>query len=387
MKNSIIRFRYSIIALLMIVINGVGALASTPWTVNPNDYRYDMTVYLDVKIDSEQMDYSKYEVAAFYGNECRGIAEPLSLGNDKECLYLRIRSNVESGEAMTFRYFDRETDEIVMIPGVSIQFESNGLIGYPSNPFIINIGDGIFFELTLSAGIGGIVDQTSGSYAEGTELTITATSSEGYSFVQWSDGNTDNPRKLTIDQDITLEAEFKVNSYSLVYMVDGELYKEYLVEYGSNIAAEVNPEKEGYTFSGWEGLPETMPAHDVTVIGSFSINSYLLSIYLNGELISSEMVEYGSKIEIQDPEVPDGMKFVGWTDIIPEYMPAHDVEIHGTYEEVSSVAFTGLEENIEVTVYDMKGCLLHHGVPWVEAKDLLPDGIYMVNGIKLMIRH
>lgn len=314
----------------MIVINGVVALASTPWTVNPNDYRYDMTVYLNVKIDSEQMDYSKYEVAAFYGNECRGIAEPLSLGNGKECLYLRIRSNVESGEAMTFKYYDKETEKVFSVPGVSIQFESNGLIGYPSSPYLIEISDTEYFELTLSAGSGGTVDQTSESYAEGTKLTITATPLEGYSFAQWSDGNTDNPRTLIINQDMTLEAEFKVNSYSLVYLVDGKPYKEYLVEYGSEITIEAEPEKEGYTFSGWDEVPEAMPAHDVTVNGTFSVNSYMAVFKIGDEVIKTKTIVYGNPVEAPEAPAKEGHTFAGWQEV-PETMPAHDIEVIGSY--------------------------------------------------------
>ena len=37
---------------------------------------------------------------------------------------------------------------------------------------------------------------------------ITATANVGYYFVQWSDGNTDNPRTLTLTQDTVLTAEF-----------------------------------------------------------------------------------------------------------------------------------------------------------------------------------
>ena len=66
MKNSIIKFRHSIIALLMIVVNGVGAFASTPWTVNPGDYRYDMSLYLDVIFAVAEMDYSQYDVAVLW---------------------------------------------------------------------------------------------------------------------------------------------------------------------------------------------------------------------------------------------------------------------------------------------------------------------------------
>ena len=48
----------------------------------------------------------------------------------------------------------------------------------------------------------------SGSYAQGTIVTISATPYSGYQFVQWSDGNTDNPRNITVDIDLALTAQF-----------------------------------------------------------------------------------------------------------------------------------------------------------------------------------
>ena len=38
---------------------------------------------------------------------------------------------------------------------------------------------------------------------------MTATPSEGYEFVRWSDGNTENPRTVTVTQDSMLVAEFE----------------------------------------------------------------------------------------------------------------------------------------------------------------------------------
>jgi hypothetical protein len=43
------------------------------------------------------------------------------------------------------------------------------------------------------------------------------------------------------------------------------------VEYGATITPEPAPNKEGYDFSGWDNVPETMPAHDVTVYGSLTV--------------------------------------------------------------------------------------------------------------------
>ena len=60
-----------------------------------------------------------------------------------------------------------------------------------------------------------------------------------------------------------------IPEYALTYMVDGEVYKTYSLEEDDAITPEADPVKEGYTFSGWSEIPETMPAHDVTVTGSF----------------------------------------------------------------------------------------------------------------------
>ena len=73
-----------------------------------------------------------------------------------------------------------------------------------------------------------------GTYPQGTEVTLTATAAEGYHFVQWSDGNTDNPRTITVTADVTLAAEFASNTTtglaavtaSPVYAVDGRIVCE-----------------------------------------------------------------------------------------------------------------------------------------------------------------
>ncbi|MBR4644751.1 MAG: leucine-rich repeat protein [Bacteroidaceae bacterium] len=64
-----------------------------------------------------------------------------------------------------------------------------------------------------------------------------------------------------------------ITDYKIVYVIDGEEFK--IVEYGVGdvITPEPTPTKEGYTFSGWSEIPETMPAHDVIVTGYFIMNS------------------------------------------------------------------------------------------------------------------
>lgn len=58
-------------------------------------------------------------------------------------------------------------------------------------------------------------------------------------------------------------------TYTLTYVVDGEVYSSYDVVEGQEITPEAAPSKVGYAFSGWSEIPETMPAEDVTITGSF----------------------------------------------------------------------------------------------------------------------
>lgn len=219
MNTSITKHRNALIALLMILLNGAGASASTPWEVNPGDYRYDMSIYLDVFFPTGKMDYSLYEVAAFHGEECRGIAEILPTGEDSDCLYLRARSNEENGEELTFSYRDIVTGEVQPIGGVEFEFRSNSRLGYPSDPYKVEIA-----------------------------------------------------------------------------------------------------------------------------------RAYTLTLYLNDELYSTEEVEFGSPLDIGTPEVPVGMTFSGWEEVVPATMPAHDVVLHGKYSKVTGTTVIDIDGNVNVTV-------------------------------------
>jgi hypothetical protein len=122
----------------------------------------------------------------------------------------------------------------------------------------------------------------------------------------------------------------EIPSFTLTYLVDGALYKEYTIKEGTAITPEEEPTKEGYTFSGWSEIPEKMPAHDVTVSGSFSINSYLLTYMIDDKVYKKVTYEYGATIT-PEPQ-PDGdyvhFEWVG----LPATMPARDVTVHASYE-------------------------------------------------------
>jgi hypothetical protein len=71
------------------------------------------------------------------------------------------------------------------------------------------------YNVSVSAGSNGTVsvNGTTGNYSqsveEGTVLTLAATPSTNYRFTQWSDGNTSNPRTLTVTGNTSLTATFE----------------------------------------------------------------------------------------------------------------------------------------------------------------------------------
>ena len=172
-------------------------------------------------------------------------------------------------------------------------------------------------------------------------------SKEGYTFSGWSGVPSTMPA-----QDVTVTGSFTVNQYKLTYKVDGAEYKTVQVKYGSAITAEQAPEKEGHTFSGWSGIPETMPAKDVTVTGSFAVNQYKLTYLLDGKEYSTSMVDYGTAITLlEDPE-SEGQTFTGWKGA-PATMPAHDVTITGSFA-TDTYTLTYMVDGVEYRTLQVK---------------------------------
>ena len=76
-------------------------------------------------------------------------------------------------------------------------FEANAT---PVQQYTITVGSNDETMGTVSGG---------GTYDEGTVITLTATAASGHRFVQWQDGNTQNPRTVTVTEDATYTATFE----------------------------------------------------------------------------------------------------------------------------------------------------------------------------------
>ena len=114
--------------------------------------------------------------------------------------------------------------------------------------------------------------------------------------------------------------------YTLSYILDGKQYKQETIEEGAMVAKETEPSKEGYTFSGWQNEPTTMPGRNVTVNGNFTINSYRLSFIAENRELSAKNQQYGSAITAPATD-GEGNAITWYT--YPSTMPAHDLVVYG----------------------------------------------------------
>lgn len=109
------------------------------WSVNPYDYKYDMTVYARLTFDGTDVtDMSNYEIGAFVGNECRGVGE-VQTQNSNAWIYLRVRSNAANGENISFKLYDKSEGRTYQLkPSQVVSFASQGIVGMPSTPITLD---------------------------------------------------------------------------------------------------------------------------------------------------------------------------------------------------------------------------------------------------------
>ena len=217
---------------------------------------------------------------------------------------------------------------------------------------------------------------------------------EGYTFSGWSEIPETMPA-----EDVTVSSSFTINKYKVTYMLDGVEYKTFEVEYGANIPTEAAPAKEGYTFSGWIGIPDAMPAHDVTINGSFGINTYRLTYMVDGVEYKAFDLAFGAAVTPETEPKKEGYTFSGWSEV-PETMPDHDVTVTGTFTinkykliyliDGESYKTFEVEYGATITPEEAPTKEGHTFSGWSEipetmpAKDITVNGSFTVNKYKLI---
>ncbi len=183
----------------------------------------------------------------------------------------------------------------------------------------------------------------------------------GYAFGGWyTDADCTNGAEKAVGSnellmtDLHLYAKWVPNDFEVSYFYQNEQDVETqfgdtdTYAFGTDVTVRTaHPEKEGYTFTRWENIANIvtvengqffMPAKDVRFDAQFTINHYKVIYKIDGKVDGDpDIYDFNSDVVIRPVPTKDGYTFTGWTRDNAKaenfVMPAHNVEIHGSYRQ------------------------------------------------------
>ena len=187
------------------------------------------------------------------------------------------------------------------------------------------------------------------TYCEGAQ--ITAIPNYGYHFVQWSDGNTDNPRTFTLTQDTVFSAEFAPNQYAITTTssqnergtTQGDATVNYLEH--TTISATAN---YGYHFAQWSDgntdNPRTVQVtENKTYTAYFAKNTYSITKNCNSEqgyINGVSSAKYLDQVTLT--AIPNyGYHFTKWSDGIKDNPRTFTLTQDTTFTAEFAQSFSG----------------------------------------------
>ena len=122
------------------------------WKVTANSYQYSMTITTALVFDMEESRDVNDKIAVFVGNDCRGVAKPITYvpESDRYLAHLLVYGNVVQGDIVTLYMYDASEDRIVQV-AKKIEFAPNATFGTVADPYMsittfnvsFNVGNGI----------------------------------------------------------------------------------------------------------------------------------------------------------------------------------------------------------------------------------------------------
>lgn len=168
-----------------------------------------------------------------------------------------------------------------------------------------------------------------------------------------------NPVDFTADtmpaEDLVLYAAWMDSDYTLSFDDGYNLTTPSAIEvtYGESLYEPVNPDRAGYTFSGWyydearthsvSFTTDTMPSHDVTLYAKWGVNPYTIT-YSTGVDVTSPsaaMADFDTLIPEPTPPEKEGYSFGGWyydmgyanaVNFEADTMPANDLTLYAEWQ-------------------------------------------------------
>ena len=167
-----------------------------------------------------------------------------------------------------------------------------------------------------------------GTYPAGTTVQLVATAYQGYEFVNWQDGNTSNPRTITVTENATYTANFQSTAapnYTITAIsannAMGTVTGGGTYPAGTTVQLIANPAANHHFVSWNDGNtsnPRTITVTgNATYIATFAIDQYQIDVLSGndamGTTTGSGTYDYGSVIQIQANPYA-GYEFVNWQD-------------------------------------------------------------------------
>ncbi|MEE0912501.1 MAG: InlB B-repeat-containing protein [Paludibacteraceae bacterium] len=186
----------------------------------------------------------------------------------------------------------------------------------------------------------------------------------GYFFLGW---DLDKPTTMPA-KDVNLTARWSLNAHELILVTDANnpstndtLY----YDFGASIEPIADPEKEGYTFLGWDvKIPSTMPDNSLVVTAKWSINNYTLTTLVNC-VPTTYIYTFGDEVSIADPNV-EGYEFKGWNPVIPSTMPGQDVLVIADMQILQYNFITKVDDDSDTILYNFNEAIVAPEAPTKE---------------------
>ncbi len=191
-------------------------------------------------------------------------------------------------------------------------------------------------EYTLTINVDGVKTEVVYEYGETVEAP-TDPSKDGHTFTGWSP---EVPSTMPA-QNLTIKATWKVNQYTITIKYDNDSEDKVITQdYDTVIEIVPDPSKTGHTFTGWitdtgvaAVVPAVMPAKDLELNATWSINEYTITIKYDNESEDKVITQdYNTNIETIENPTKVGYTFTGWDQEIPSKMPAQNLTINATWE-------------------------------------------------------
>ncbi|MBZ0244167.1 MAG: hypothetical protein K8F24_13180, partial [Bacteroidales bacterium] len=347
MKEKVMQLRPNqafLLLVAMLLLAFVSADAQPNWVPIPNQL-YNMQVIGKLKMQDDTYSTNPEDlVAAFVGDECRGLAERVD-GNP-DLLFLSIGSNVASGEALTLKAYLADEDLIVTLDN-NLVFTADGQIGSVASPYIF-LYNSVNPIITATAGENGTISPLGEIEVEfGEDQSFYIIPETGYMVTDvLVDGQSVGAVKqynfTSVTQDHSIHASFETAIYWLAYVKWGEgsfigNTFQYVEHGGDGTPVEIVP-GEGHFFMSWDDGVTDNPRTELNVtqnmiiVATLGVYSYQLNYTAgaNGSLSgeTSQTVYYGED-GTAVTAIPDAhYDFSHWSDQITEN-PRTDENITG----------------------------------------------------------